>query len=135
MRFYYLMREGLHLHPNVQLLPFENIDQADFVIYLPGSSPWHLTECTNSSLKHRLLVLDEFDGYNLFHPFERIEQVQKVYGKDLMWYFMYYKRSFVARRDGKFLSHPHINQPDVFPMTYAIADAYINPTFQVLPQP
>lgn len=47
-----------------------------------------------------------------------------------MWYFMYFKRSFVARRDGKFLSHPHINQPDVFPMTYAIADAYISPVFQ-----
>lgn len=123
VRFYYLVREGLHLHPNVHLVPFERIDEADFVVYLPGSSPWHLTECTNSSLKHRMLVLDEFDGcvtlmpifyllyfthpllrqtpfshvttssippslhpriqlsYNLFHPFERIEQVQEAYGK------------------------------------------------------
>lgn len=129
VRFYYLVREGLHLHPNVELLPFESINQADFVVYLPGSSPWHLTECTNASLHSKLLVLDEFDGYNMFHPFERIEQVEAVYGKSLMWYFMYFKRSFVARKDGKFLSHPHLSQPDVYPITYAIADAYVNYNF------
>ena len=129
VRFYYLVREGLHLHPNVQLLPFEKIDEADFVVYLPGSSPWHLTECTNASLHTKLLVLDEFDGYNMFHPFERIEQVEAVYGKSLMWYFMYFKRSFVARKEGKFLSHPHLSQPDVYPITYAVADAYVNHNF------
>jgi len=129
VRFYYLVREGLHLHPNVQLLPYEKIDEADFVVYLPGSSPWHLTECTNASLHTKLLVLDEFDGYNMFHPFERIEQVEAVYGKSLMWYFMYFKRSFVARREGKFLSHPHLSQPDVYPITYAVADAYVNHNF------
>ena len=129
VRFYYLVREGLHLHPNVELLPFEKIDDADFVIYLPGSSPWHLTECTDKALHSKLLVLDEFDGYNMFHPFERIEQVIEVYGKNLMWYFMYFKRSFVARRDGKFLSHPHLSQPDVYPITYALAEAYVSPSY------
>ena len=47
----------------------------------------------------------------------------------MVWYYMYFKRSFVARRDGKFMGHPHLNRPDVYPMTYAIAEAYIQAKF------
>lgn len=48
VRFYYLVREGLLLHPNVQLydeLNVDILDEIDYVIYLPGSAPWHKTEC------------------------------------------------------------------------------------------
>ena len=37
---------------------------------------------------------------------------------------MYYKRSFVKRKHGKFLSYPHFVLPQVYPMTYALAEAY-----------
>ena len=43
VRFYFLIREGLLLHPNVQLVP--EINLADLIIYLPGSSDWTKSEC------------------------------------------------------------------------------------------
>lgn len=129
VRFYFLVREGLLLHPNVILVDEEHVDEADYVFYLPGSSPWHRTECTNSSLADKLIVMDEFDGHNLFYPYKSKEEVVEVYGKEMVWYYMYFKRSFVARRDGKFMGHPHLNRPDVYPMTYAIAEAYIQTKF------
>ena len=73
--------------------------------------------------------MDEFDGHNLFYPFKTKEEVIEVYGPERVWYYMYFKRSFVARRDGKFMGHPHLNRPDVYPMTYAIAEAYIQTKF------
>lgn len=36
IRFFYLVREGLLLHPSVQMLPFSRIHEADLVVYLPG---------------------------------------------------------------------------------------------------
>ena len=129
VRFYFLAREGLLLHPGVELVPLDQIESADFIVYLPGSSPWHLTECNNASYAKRMLVLDEFDGYTIFHPFETEKEVIQVYGKEMIWYFMYFKRSFVARKDGKFLAHPHLSKPDVYPMTYAIAEAYVQDNF------
>eukprot|EP00606_Chrysophyceae_sp_TOSAG23-5_P001168 GSChrysophyteH2.ASY1.ANO1.735.1 assembled CDS len=127
VRFYFLVKEGLLLHPNVELM--ESYDEAlkdpaeggaDYIIYLPGSSPWHKTECTDKRQASKLIVMDEFDGY-----------VAKVYGKDMLWYDMYFKRSFVQRRDGKFLNHPHLNKQDVYPLTYAITEAYLPEVFQM----
>lgn len=132
VRFYYIAREGLLLHPNVQLVPQEEIAQADFIIYLPGSSPWHLTECTDPSYKSRLIVLDEFDGHQLISPTVTPEQYVASYGgRNKPWYFMYYKRSFVRRLNGEFKRYPHFQQPDVYPMTYAIAEAYIPEHFNL----
>jgi len=127
VRFYYLIREGLHLHPNVELVTEENIHQADYIIYLPGSAPWHLTECTNRSYSNRLIVLDEFDGSSIFAP-TSVEEYKQIYGKDL-WYHMYFKRSYVSRRDGRFLGHIHMDKPFVYPITYAIAELYVPFTF------
>ena len=79
VRFYFLIREGLLLHPNVVLVDEEHVEEADYVFYLPGSSPWHRTECTNSSLADKLIVMDEFDGHNLFYPFKSKEEVKEVY--------------------------------------------------------
>jgi hypothetical protein len=43
VRFYYLVREGLLLHPNVRMV--HDIDSSDFIVYLPGSSQWDKSEC------------------------------------------------------------------------------------------
>jgi hypothetical protein len=45
------------------------------------------------------------------------------------WYFVYFKRSFVRRNDGKFQGYPHLSRFDTFPMVYAIAEAYLPHTF------
>lgn len=129
VRFYFLAREGFLLHPNVILVDESEMDTADFIVYLPGSSPWHLTECTNMTHMKKLIVLDEFDGFTLFHPRSTIEEMKAVYGPKMVWYFMYFKRSFVARIDGKFLRYPHLETPDVYPMTYALAEAYLPNVF------
>lgn len=129
VRFYFLMKEGLLLHPNVDMVEEENMYTADYVIYLPGSAPWHKTECTNVSLASKMIVMDEFDAHYLFAPRETSKELVEAYGKDKPWYFMYFKRSFVLRRDGKFKKYPHFSVPDVYPMTYALAEAYLQHQF------
>jgi hypothetical protein len=132
VRFYYLAREGLLMHPNVELVTEEQMNEAEFILYLPGSSPWHLTECKDPALKPRLIVLDEFDGHQLISPTITPEEyVARYGGRNKQWYFMYYKRSFVRRLDGDFKRYPHFSQPDVYPMTYAIAEAYIPTEFNL----
>ena len=43
-------------------------------------------------------------------------------------YFVYFKRSFVKREDGRFIGYPSIDfYPDVYPLTYSIAEAYVQP--------
>lgn len=129
VRFYYLMKEGLLLHPNVELVEEKDMYTADYVIYLPGSAPWHKTECTNTSLADKMIVMDEFDGHTLFAPRTSKELMVQAYGDSMMWYFMYFKRSFVLRKDGKFLKYPHFNVPHVYPMTYALAEVYLQHNF------
>lgn len=126
VRFYYLAREGFMLHPNVELLPESAINTADFIIYLPGSSPWHLTEVKNVSFAKRLIVLDEFDGHTLFSPgYPKEEHIKYYGGPSAPWYYMYFKRSYVRRLDGLFQGYPHLIQHEVYPLTYSIAEAYI----------
>lgn len=55
IRFYYLVREGLLLHPNVVMV--DDMDQSDFIVYLPGSSAWEKSEC--SSKRFIQLILNE----------------------------------------------------------------------------
>ena len=62
VRFYFLVKEGLKLHPNVEMMTDYNAalkhprdGGAHYVFYLPGSSPWHKTECTNASLASKLI--------------------------------------------------------------------------------
>ena len=57
VRFYYLIHEGLLLHPNIILTP--DIDDADVIVYLPTSSPWQKSECGNEKYFSKLVVLDE----------------------------------------------------------------------------
>ncbi len=41
---------------------------ADYLVYLPGSSPWASTECLDPIYKDKMIVLDEFDGEHLNTP-------------------------------------------------------------------
>lgn len=55
VRFYFLTREGLLLHPNVILVDESEIDTAEYIIYLPGSAPWGKSEvCYDCLLDHMI---------------------------------------------------------------------------------
>jgi hypothetical protein len=45
VRFYYLVREGLTLHPRINLV--ESPEEAEVVVYLPESANWAKSECNN----------------------------------------------------------------------------------------
>lgn len=74
--------------------------------------------------------MDEFDLPHLFAPRQTFEEMVQEYGESLRWYFMFFKRSFVSRRDGNFLSFAHLDKPDVYPLTYAVTDTYLPQTFR-----
>jgi hypothetical protein len=113
VRFFYLARESLLLHPRIQIA--DNPQQAQYIIYLPVSSPWHKTECNLPSYRNKTIVLDEGDGPGLF-------EVNDNAGK----WFLYFKRSFVSRQNGVFHGYmPYVSRGDIFPMTYTTAEAYI----------
>ena len=124
VRFYFLVREGLLLHPNVNMV--KDPAQADFIVYLPTSADWRKSECNNPQFAERLVVLDEGDGSDIFQP------PGKSQGKD-KWNLIYFKRSYVQRKDGKFRGYmPYLridNSGMILPMTYTIAEAYIKPSY------
>jgi hypothetical protein len=66
VRFYFLVMEGLLLHPNIRMI--EDIEKAQVIVYLPESSPWQKSECNNPKYKSKTIVLDESDGPDLFEP-------------------------------------------------------------------
>jgi hypothetical protein len=66
VRFYFLVMEGLLLHPNIRMI--DDIEKAEVIVYLPESSPWHKSECNNPKYKSKTIVLDESDGPDLFEP-------------------------------------------------------------------
>ena len=136
VRFYFITKEGFLLHPNVELLPYEKIKLADYVVYLPGSAPWHRTECNDSMLANKLIVMDEFDGHGHFMPFgnpaEMMRAGYEVHSdnrNEFMWYYMYFKRSYIIRKNGVLRNFPHLLRPDFYPITYSLAEAYIRPAF------
>ena len=92
----------------------------------------HKTECNDTSLASRLIVLDEFDFHMNFAPFvtkeERLQHYPVV-DHSVLWNFLYFKRSFVRRKDGVFRGYPHLAKRDVYPLTYSVAEAYIQSPF------
>ena len=128
VRFYFLVREGLLLHPNINLV--ENPDLADIIIYLPESAQWTKSECSNPIFSSKLVVLDESDGPNLFDP------GPSASGPN--WHLLYFKRSYVKRSDGAFrgymsyLNRQGFSREDhiVLPLTYSIADAYVRSNYK-----
>ena len=125
VRFYFLVREGLLHHPHIDLV--ESPAEADVVVYLPESARWKKSECGDRSLMKKMVVLDEGDGPDLF----TLDGL--VHGGAKEW-LLYFKRSFVKRRDGKFVGYmPYLlKHSAVLPMTYTIADAYVRPKFNFL---
>lgn len=131
-RFFYLLNEGLMKHRGVKLVDHMSI--ADFIIYCPSSAPWHKSECTDTSLADKLIVLDESDGSFPFSPRKnekelRLAYPDKIIENNVMWYFAFFKRSYVHRKDGRFIRYPFMLKKDFFPMVYSIADKYIRPEF------
>jgi hypothetical protein len=86
VRFYYLIREGLLLHPNLNLV--DTPTAADIIIYLPESAAWEKSECNQPEYASKLVVLDESDGS---HIMERPTSP---------WNLMYFKRSYIHRQNG-----------------------------------
>ena len=87
------------------------------IIYLPVSSEWKKSECGDPKYFSKLIVLDEGDGQGLFEPPNAPKN----------WYILYFKRSYVKRRDGIFHGYlNYVKKPDVFPLTYPIAEAYVH---------
>ena len=66
VRFYFLVKEGLLLHPNVILV--KDPTRADLIIYLPTSADWSKSECNNPQFADKLVVMDEGDGAEIFQP-------------------------------------------------------------------
>lgn len=77
-------------------------------------------------------MLDEFDLHQNFAPFASKEERLRHYpvaDHSVLWNHVYFKRSFVRRRDGLFLGYPHLAKRDIFPLTYSIPEAYIQSPF------
>ena len=155
VRFYFLIKQGLLHHPNVILqekLDSSTLSDIDYIFFLPGSSSWEMSECGSfvdssskkrvypfvgpSISKRKMIVVEEFDGLEpLFSPYGTGREMREEYGPTMVYYLTYFKRSFVDRADGVFIDYPLINHkqlpqhPDVFPITYSIADDYISKSF------
>lgn len=117
VRFFYLAREGLLLHPNIHLVNDPN--EAEIIVYLPVSSEWKKSECNNILYRRKTIVIDEGDYQPLFHPDDGNEE-----------WLLYFKRSYVNRHVGEYKGFMnYLDNPVVFPMTYPIAEAYIKTDF------
>jgi hypothetical protein len=117
IRFYFLVKESLLLHPKIHLV--NTPQEADYIVYLPESSSWRKTECSSED-PSKMIVLDESDYPNLFESPDRKTK-----------FFMTFKRSYVKRQDGVFKHFMHyLPQPNVFPMTYPMAEIYIRPRYK-----
>jgi len=122
VRFYFLAREGLLLHPNVRLVsdPYK----AEVIVYLPVSADWDKTECNKKEFKSKTVVLDEGDWPSLFEPDGPNSKEQ---------WLLYFKRSYVQRKSGIFKQYMgYLQRPDILPMTYTIAEAYVRNSFPLV---
>jgi hypothetical protein len=103
---------------------------AEYIIYSPTAAPWHLSECADTAFADRLVVLDEADGSSAYAPQNSREKMMQMYpGKlsegTVLWYYAFFKRSYVMRRNGKGARYPHLNKKHFFPLTYSIAESYL----------
>jgi len=122
VRFYFLVKEGLLLHPNIHLV--SSPEEADVVIYLPVSADWHKTECRDPLLRNKTVVLDEGDYPQLFHPEDGAGP-----------FLQYFKRSYVRRSNGLFQGFMnYVSSLEVLPMTYTLMEAYVRSSLVPAPQ-
>lgn len=89
VRFYYLVQEGLLLHPKIKLVT--SPDLADIILYLPESAAWEKSECNKPEYAPKLVVLDESDGSHI---------MERESSSSFPWNLMYFKRSYVRRHNG-----------------------------------
>jgi hypothetical protein len=121
VRFYFLVREGLLLHPKIVLVSKPEV--ADVIVWLPESAPWHKSECAKAAYQNKTVVLDEGDGPQLFDA---------PNGRHEDW-LLYFKRSYVRRSNGEFRGYMgYLDNRNVMPMTYTIAEAYVRPLFSTM---
>eukprot|EP01035_Chromulina_nebulosa_P029351 gene29351-38887_t len=99
VRFYFLVREGLLLHPNIHLV--SSPDDADFVVYLPT------------------VVLDEGDYPQLFSP-------EDGAGDFLLYFKRSFVRRSNGIFHGYM---NYLTNVRVLPMTYTIMEAYVRNSF------
>jgi hypothetical protein len=129
VRFYYLAKEGLLLHPKIRLV--DRPEDADVIIYLPESAPWKKSECAHKDLWHKIVMLDEGDGQHIFEPSLLPQEQTLAMSKPLNEFLLSFKRSYVNRGNGRFLGYmQYAKKSNVFPMTYTIAEAYVRPNFR-----
>jgi hypothetical protein len=136
VRFYYLVREGLLLHPQIHLI--EDMFAADVIVYLPESARWHRSECRDPRVRHKMVVLDEGDGPQMFVP--PINEDAKFLvsladdnnskhppSSTHKQFLLYFKRSYVRRGNGVFRGYMNYvtRNLDVLPMFYPVATAYL----------
>jgi hypothetical protein len=97
VRFYFLVKEGLLLHPNIRLV--DDINKAQVIVYLPVSAPWEKSECSDLKFKSKTIVLDEGDGQQLFEPHGACNKVShniSFYGLGPVRQFSHYNEKCVS---------------------------------------
>jgi hypothetical protein len=104
VRFFYLVNEGLLLHPLLHLV--DSPSAADIVLYLPESAAWERSECNKPEYASKLVVLDESDGPHVMR-------------REGVWNLLYFKRSYVERHHGvsRCLSHTLTLSPPPLPLS------------------
>ena len=146
VRFYYVIREGLILHPNLHLV--DSPDKADILVYLPESMKWSKSECGKSKYYSKLLILDEGDWPDLFTPDGYSPKQLALENKSKhglnatktlnSWHLLYFKRSYIRRKAGDFKGLmgwvKKVVWNNVLPMTYPAANAYIYSPYKHHPQ-
>ena len=111
---------------------FTHIYHTDIYSILYIIYTYTYTQCNQTRYSSRMIVLDEFDGANHYEPLPTEKQMIQTYGINKIWYYMYFKRSFVSRKDGRFMSYPHKQRSDMYPLTYPLAEAYVQPQFNMV---
>jgi hypothetical protein len=116
VRFYYMIREGLILHPNINLV--KNPISADYIIYIPMSGNWkHLKDARFAG---KIIVLDEADKSDINSK------------ENDPTYAAYFKRSIFSRLpDGRFNGYMNYmsQRKDIYPLTYSITETYVRTKF------
>jgi hypothetical protein len=117
-RFWHLVSQGLLKHPRVVLMPptAQGSEAADLIVYLPTSTnkpPYGSEMVPNDEVaRKKLVVLDEGDGTGYFPPVKEGA------------YLAYFKRSWVAKKNGKYTGVPRRRAHNYFPMAYSMSDNY-----------
>jgi len=121
VRAFDLMQQGLARHPRVVSVSLEDIQTADFVVWMPGSTrqPPTPDQCPPS----KLIIVDFGDGFGPVN-----------YANNPKNYGFYFKRSWVVRRygqggtseAGRVVTLPAAAKKNAyFPISYSLAEQFL----------